>query len=89
MKKLVIALSIALSSVVSIMASVGNPNTLHEYVKEGYSVGYTVSDSLAISCDMCMYCIGEDLIPGWYVAYNLEEGTYYYITQDTAQEWRM
>lgn len=90
MRKLIITLALALTLVLSstLYATLPNPHQLHEIVNIGYSVGFTIDDSNVVGADMCMYNLNTDnLIKGWYVAYNLETDMYYYITQDTAIEY--
>ena len=87
MKRLA-TLLLGLIITVPTMASQGNENILHTQVEEGYKVGYTIDKSCVLGSDFNMWSIGEgELIKDWYVAYNLETGDYYYITQDAAQEF--
>lgn len=81
---LLAALTISIAPVAS--ASIGNSNKIYEEVKDGYSVGYTIDRSTILGNDMHMWNF-KGVIPGWYVAYNIEEDSYYYITQDAAQEF--
>lgn len=81
---LLAALTISIAPVAS--ASIGNSNKIHEELKDGYSVGYAIDSCTILGYDMHMWNF-EGVIPGWYVAYNLEKYSYYYITQDAAQEF--
>lgn len=90
MKKLIITIFLALTLALcgTLYATLPNPHTLHEVVIKGYQVGFVIEDNTVLGSDMCMYNLNTDsLIKGWYVAYNLDTGIYYYITQDTAQEF--
>lgn len=89
MKKIILlVLVVVLTISIPTLASEGNEHKIHEYVKEGYNVGYTIDMSCVLGSDFHMWSVGDgELIKGWYVAYNLEDGLYYYITQDTAIEY--
>lgn len=87
MKKLIITIFLALTLALcsTLYATWPNPHTLHEVVVKGYQVGFVIEDNTILGSDMCMYNIDKDnLIRGWYIAYDLETNLYYYITQDTA-----
>lgn len=87
MKKVLLVLlaAVSLNAPVNASTSYGNSNVIHEEVLYGYSVGYTIENDIILGMDMSMYSAFDDLIPGWYVAYNRDEEKYYYITQDAAQ----
>lgn len=88
MRKQILVGLAALTISTQVFASEGNQYNLHEYVKDGYSVGYTIDENCVLGQDFSMWSIGEGkLIKGWYIAYNIEEGFYYYITQDAAIEY--
>lgn len=88
MKKLIITIILILILGSTLYASLSNPYTLHEVVNKGYQVGFVIENNTILSNDMCMYNLNtNDLIKGWYVAYNIETDMYYYITQDTAIEF--
>ena len=68
------------------IACIGNSNPIHSEIIKGYSVGYSLDKDTVLSSDMHMWSF-DDLVPGWYVAFNVEENKYYYITQDAAQSY--
>lgn len=67
-------------------ASLSNSNPIHEDVMKGYEVGYAIDSNTVLGSDMHMWSF-DGLVEGWYVAYSLENDNYYYISQDTAQEF--
>ncbi len=85
MKKVLLVLlaSLILSISPVTSASVGNSNPIHDEVIVGYEVGYSVDCQTILGHDMRMWNF-KGLIPGWYVAYSLDQDNYYYISQDAA-----
>lgn len=84
MKKILLVLVLFMG--INIQASIGNSEPILEEVKESYSVGYTIDNCTVLGTDMHMWHI-ESVVPGWYVAYNMNKGEYYYITQEAAQKY--
>lgn len=71
---------------ISLEASIGNSEPIFEEVKDEYSVGYTIDSCTILGADMHMWHF-ESVVPGWYVAYNMNDGVYYYISQEAAQKY--
>lgn len=88
MKKVLLVLlaAVTLSIAPVANASVGNSNPIHEEVLLGYEVGYTIDEQTVLGQDMRMWNF-KGLVPGWYVAYSLDQDNYYYISQDAAIEF--
>ncbi|MGM9543803.1 MAG: hypothetical protein ACI3T9_02340 [Romboutsia timonensis] len=87
MKK-VLLLALAILMNVSTVSASTQPNShiLYENVKTGYTVGYVVSKDTVLSSDMHMWNL-PGALEGWYVAYDLENDSFYYLTQDAAQAY--
>lgn len=87
MKKAFLILFTVLSLSFTTLAT-ENVNVLHEEVKEGYKVGYTIDNSCVLGSDFHMWSLGDvELVKDNYVAYSLEDDSYYYITQECAQDY--
>lgn len=84
MKKILLVLAVFMC--MNIKASVGNSEPILEEVKANYSVGYAIDKSTILGSDMHMWHF-EGITPGWYIAYNLDSGKYYYISQEAAQKY--
>nr|WP_302596959.1 hypothetical protein [uncultured Cellulosilyticum sp.] len=59
---------------------------IHSHVMAGYDVGYVIEDGTVLDGDMHMWNV-DGTIEGWYVAFNMEDDSFYYITQEAAQEF--
>lgn len=84
MKKLLLILVMFMC--MDVQAGNGNSNPILEDVRAGYSVGYTIDYCTVLGADMHMWHF-ESVVPGWYVAYNMNDGVYYYISQEAAQKY--
>lgn len=71
----------------SLFANTNVVTEVKENIKEGYKVGYVVDSYNVMDQSFHSWHLSEDgeLVQGWFIAYDLEAGDYYYISEEAAQ----